>query len=162
MNNIEKIVLVAVILILVVGGGFIVFVQDSKRETIKDEPSTAHDMKNMNSSPEEDISMYSVDFTNDNVVKIDIDNSEYKISNIKIKQDTTVVWTNQDTVEHTIMTGRMNDTQSHSISKSGNDLMSPVLGRGESYSYIFNKAGNYTYHCSKHPSDTGNVTVIAE
>ena len=157
MNNVEKIVLVAVILVLVVGGGFIIFAQDNNREPVEKTSSMSHDMS---SSSEEVNEKDLVDLTNDSEVKIDIDSTGYKVANIKIKLGSTVVWTNQDTVEHTIMTGNMDDSQSHSTSDDKSELMSPVLKNGESYSYTFNEVGNYSYHCSKHPSDKANVTVV--
>lgn len=159
MNNVEKIVLVAVILVLVVGGGFIIFAQDNNREPVEETSSMSHDMS---SSSEEVNEKDLVDLTNDSEVKIDIDSTGYKVANIKIKLGSTVVWTNQDTVEHTIMTGRMDDTQSHSTSTDQNNLMSPILKNGESYSYTFNEARSYSYHCSKHSSDTGSIVVIGE
>jgi plastocyanin len=157
MNNVEKIVLVAVILVLVVGGGFIIFAQDNNREPVEKTSSMSHDMS---SSSEEVNEKDLVDLTNDSEVKIDIDSTGYKVANIKIKLGSTVVWTNQDTVEHTIMTGNMDDSQSHSTSDDKRELMSPVLKNGESYSYTFNEVGNYSYHCSKHPSEKANVTVV--
>ena len=117
----------------------------------------SHDMSSsLEEADEKDL----VDLTKDSEVRIGVDSSGYKLANIKIKLGSTVVWTNQDTVDHTIMTGSMDDSQSHSTSDNKSELMSPVLKNGESYSYIFNEVGNYSYHCSKHPSDKANVTVV--
>ncbi len=157
MNNVEKVVLVIAVTILVAGGGLIIFTQDNTRETAKESSSMSHDMS---SSSEEVNEKDPVDLTNDSKVKIDIDSSGYKVANIKIKLGSTVVWTNQDTTDHTIMTGNMDDSQSHSTSDDKSELMSPVLKNGESYSYTFNEVGNYSYHCSRHPFDKGNVAVV--
>ena len=157
MNNLEKIVLVVAILVLIVGGGFIIFAQDNNRQHVDEMSSMSHDMSR---SSEEANEKDSVDLTNDSEVKISIDSSGYKLSNIKIQLGSTVVWTNQDTVDHTIMTGNMDGSQSHSTSDNKSELMSPVLKNGESYSYTFNEVGNYSYHCSRHPSDKGNVAVV--
>ena len=156
MNNLEKIVLVAVILILTVGGGFIIFAQDSKREPIKETSSMSHDMS---ANSGEGNQIEPSDFTGESKVMIDIDDSGYEMPSIKIKQNTTVVWTNVDKTEHTIMSGRMDDTQAHSNSSDAADLTSPVLKMNDSYSYIFKNDGIFSYHCSMHPSKTGEIIV---
>ncbi len=60
---------------------------------------------------------------------------------------TTVTWRNDDGAPHTV------------TSDSGNELASPTLNRGQSYSHTFNSAGVFTYHCTFHPSMHGSVTV---
>lgn len=159
MNNVEKIVLVIAIIILVAGGGLIIFTQDNTRETAKESSSMSH---NMSSSSEEANEKDSVDLTNDSEVRIDIDSSGYKLANIKIQLGSTVVWTNQDTVDHSVMTGSMDDSQSHSTSSDKDELMSPVLKKDGSYTYTFKDVGNYSYHCSKHPSYKGYILVTAK
>jgi len=47
-----------------------------------------------------------------------------------------VTWTNNDAVAHTV------------TSDSGGELNSGVLQPGDSYTYTFNSAGNFYYHCS--------------
>ena len=66
---------------------------------------------------------------------------------VAINVGDTVIWTNRDTVAHSVM------------SDSGSELQSPVLQTGDSYSHTFNVAGTYSYHCSIHPSMKGTVNV---
>lgn len=68
---------------------------------------------------------------------------------ISIKVGTTVTWTNQDSVEHNV---KMENGSSDGPS-------SELLGKGESYSYTFKKAGVYSYLCTPHPTMKGTVTV---
>jgi len=65
---------------------------------------------------------------------------------LTIKAGTTVTWTNDDTVAHTIVsdTGAF---ESNSISKGG------------TYSHTFDAAGTYAYHCGLHPSMKAKIVV---
>lgn len=58
-------------------------------------------------------------------------------------------WTNEDTAPHTVTT-----TSGPAKFDSGN------LGKGESWSYTFTKAGTYQYYCAVHPDMTASVTVV--
>lgn len=62
---------------------------------------------------------------------------------------TTVVWTNQDDVPHTV-------TSSDKTFKS-----SGALDKGDTYSYTFTAAGTYNYYCTVHPFMTAKVIVQA-
>jgi plastocyanin len=59
---------------------------------------------------------------------------------------TTVTWTNEDSAPHTI------------VSDTGL-WTSPRLGQGETFSFTFDTAGTYAYHCGIHASMTGTITV---
>lgn len=68
-------------------------------------------------------------------------------STLTIKAGDTVTWTNQDSVAHTV------------VSDSGSEISSPSIPQGGSYSHTFTSAGTYNYHCSIHPSMTGQIIV---
>jgi plastocyanin len=68
---------------------------------------------------------------------------------ISVKAGTTVTWTNQDDVKHTVTA----DTPSADAPSS------QLFGKGETYSFTFKKAGTYTYHCEPHPYMKATVTV---
>lgn len=68
---------------------------------------------------------------------------------LTVPSGTTVTWVNQDSVSHTVT----------SDSGSTPGLASQVLGPGESYSVTLTTIGTYNYHCSIHPSMTGQVIV---
>jgi plastocyanin len=59
----------------------------------------------------------------------------------------TVIWTNSDNAPHTV------------TSDTGNELNSPTIGQGQTYTHIFAIRGSFPYHCSVHPSMHGGVTV---
>jgi plastocyanin len=80
-------------------------------------------------------------------VHITIQNFAFSPQTITVAPGTTVVWTNKDSVDHTVTsdTGAWPD--------SGN------LATGQTFSHTFAKAGTYPYHCAIHPSMTAKVTV---
>ena len=80
--------------------------------------------------------------------QVKISNFAFNPVDITVKKGTKVTWTNQDSTNHTITE---NDGK--------NGPSAPPTGHGESYSFTFNEAGTFHYHCSIHPEMTGTVTV---
>lgn len=78
---------------------------------------------------------------------VEIDGMAFSPSNITVKKGTTVTWTNNDSVSHTV------------TSDSGTTMDSELLRRGDNYSVTFDEVGTFTYHCTPHPAMTGTVTV---
>ncbi|MDB5182810.1 MAG: blue (type 1) copper domain protein [Candidatus Saccharibacteria bacterium] len=78
-----------------------------------------------------------------------IKDMKYAPDPLVIKVGTKVTWLNGDNVSHTV-----------TADKSTDGFASPTLGVGEKYSYTFDKAGTYAYHCTIHSSMHGTVTVI--
>jgi plastocyanin len=68
-------------------------------------------------------------------------------ANITVKKGATVTWTNKDSANHSI------------ISDTSNGPSSSLFGQGQTYSFTFNTAGTFNYHCGVHPDMTGKVTV---
>lgn len=79
-----------------------------------------------------------------------ISNMAFSPASITVPVGTTVTWTNQDGVAHTVTGDGSNVPSGFG---SGN------LSNGQSYSFTFATAGTYTYHCSIHPQMTGTVVV---
>jgi plastocyanin len=73
----------------------------------------------------------------------------FQPSKITIKKGTTVTWTNRDSAHHDITPDQPSD----------NFKASKLLSKGESYSFTFNTAGHYSYHCSPHPYMKANIEV---
>jgi plastocyanin len=65
---------------------------------------------------------------------------------VTVAPETTVTWTNDDAFGHTT-------TSNTKLWDSG------VLAPGKSFSHIFDKPGNFPYHCAVHTFTTGAVTV---
>jgi plastocyanin len=71
---------------------------------------------------------------------------QYSPASLKIKAGDTVVWTNSDTHDHTVVA-------SDNSFKSGN------IRNGDTFSHQFAKPGNYSYSCSYHPRMKGTIIV---
>lgn len=78
------------------------------------------------------------------IVEVSIKDFAFNPEAITISTGDTVRWTNLDSATHTV---------------KGTDFESDTLREGDSYAFIFTKAGVYDYYCSIHPSMKGTVTV---
>lgn len=65
---------------------------------------------------------------------------------ITVAAGTMVTWTNNDAMDHTV-------TNENGIFDSGN------IQPGITYSYRFDDAGTFTYHCALHAGMQGTVVV---
>ena len=82
---------------------------------------------------------------------MDISDFKFQQNQLVVKKGTIVTWTNQDDVGHDVSSDSDSD-------KRG--LNSPLLAKGEAYSFTFEEVGTYTYHCRPHPYMTGSVQVV--
>lgn len=81
--------------------------------------------------------------------KVKIQNFMFMPMTIKVAVGTTVTWTNNDSVQHSV-------TADTIASDAPNG---PLFGQGQSYSFKFTKTGQYTFHCMLHPYMRGTVIV---
>jgi amicyanin len=81
-------------------------------------------------------------------VTVTIANFAFSPSQVTINVGDTVTWVQQDTTRH--------DSDSNTGVWNG-----PLLNRGQMFSFTFNTAGTFGYHCDPHPFMTGTVTVRA-
>jgi len=79
--------------------------------------------------------------------EVTIQNFAYAPPSLTIPVGTTVIWTNFDSAPHTV------------TSESGDELDSPVLSTGETFSHTFTTPGVFPYYCTIHPSMRASVTV---
>jgi plastocyanin len=106
--------------------------------------STDTSMSNMDMTNKADTSNSTPVATNDVAIK----NFVFSPANITVKKGTAVTWVNQDSTAHTVTE---NDGQ------TGPD--SGPMANGQSYSFTFDTAGTFKYHCTFHPEMVGTVTV---
>ena len=78
---------------------------------------------------------------------VKIDNFTFGPAAITVKVGTTVTWTNNDDIPHTVV------STDHATFKS------KVLDTDQSFSFTFTEIGEYPYFCSLHPHMTGKVIV---
>jgi plastocyanin len=80
-------------------------------------------------------------------VEVKIDNFSFTPMTITVAAGTTVTWTNEDDVPHTVVSDDTKTFKSH------------ALDTGDHFSYTFTKPGKYSYFCSVHPRMTAEVVV---
>ena len=78
--------------------------------------------------------------------EVSITNLQYKPAQIKIHTGETVVWTNHDDRDHTV------------VANDGS-FKSDNIKSGQSFQFTFPKAGKYPYGCSYHPRMKAMVIV---
>lgn len=81
--------------------------------------------------------------------KIAIKDYMFSPAAVMVRVGTTVTWTNQDSVSHTVTADNPSSDAPSSMD----------IAQGQSYSFTFKKAGTYTYHCFPHPYMHGSVQV---
>ena len=86
--------------------------------------------------------------SNSTVVRIvaNAGSNSFSPNPVEVKVGETVTWINDDSGRHTV------------TSKDG-VFNSELMGRGQSFSFTFDKAGQYPYLCSPHPGMLGTVVV---
>jgi len=82
---------------------------------------------------------------------VNIQNIAFNPKTLTVSVGSTVTWTNLDSVPHQIAA----DPGQPDIA----DFSSPSMAQGSTYSYTFQKAGTWAYHCNIHPSMKGTVVV---
>jgi plastocyanin len=84
-------------------------------------------------------------------VEIAMKDISFQPSTITIKVGTTVTWTNDDPVAHTVTSGTRGNPSG--LFDSGN------VGPGQTFSFTFNEPGTYDYYCKIHSGMDGVVVV---
>ncbi len=86
--------------------------------------------------------------SNSTVVRIvaNAGSNSFSPNPVEVKVGETVTWVNDDSGRHTV-------TSKDGVFDSG------MMGKGQSFSYTFDKAGEYPYYCTLHPNMVGTVAV---
>lgn len=137
----KAIIALVVIVVVLVGGGALLAARNNSDNTKDSTKTDTAKPMDMNQQPQ----------TSDTATatsSVTIDNFAFSPASITVKKGTTVTWTNKDSATHTVTE---NDGQ------NGPD--SGDLANSKSYSFTYNTAGTFKYHCSIHPDMLGTVTV---
>ena len=78
--------------------------------------------------------------------EVKIDNFTFAPQSLTVKAGTTVTWTNEDDIPHT-------------VAATGKAFKSKALDTDDKFSFTFTTAGSYEYFCSLHPHMTGTIVV---
>ena len=109
---------------------------------VADEPASVGDGALSVSWDETDV------VTDDMGISIVGQSSGYSPGYVEAILGTTVTWTNDDTITHT-------------VTSTGGDWPEITLAAGESASLTFSEVGTFTYYCSVHPMMAGTIVVVA-
>jgi plastocyanin len=142
MNKVIGVIIAVVIVAVGVG----LAVRHNNNSTNKTADNTPTNQASSNTSNQSNTNTQSPQPTGAN--EISIINMNFSPANTSVKKGTTIKWINQDNISHTVTE---NDGK--------NGPSSPLLARGETYSFTFNEVGTFHYHCSVHPNMTAVVTV---
>ena len=74
---------------------------------------------------------------------------------VQVTVGSMVTWKNDDTASHTVTSGTV---QNNTPAPDGR-FDSGILNAGDSFSFVFDKAGEYPYYCTIHPWMTAKVTA---
>jgi plastocyanin len=142
--------IVAIVLASVVVGGAIIVGQ-----VLENNPNIRNEIRQWlgeGSEPDSQEEISSLPVTEEgNVVSIvgNSDSNSYNPNPIEIQVGDTVNWINNDSSPHTATS-----------SSDDSNFDSDVLRRGETFSFTFDKEGQYPYFCTLHPSMVGTVVVF--
>lgn len=137
-------VIVAIAIIVIVGAWVIAIKHSDKIKT----PTPANTTSSKQSSSQSTSNSSSATTNPSNANTVSIIGFAFVQANITVKKGTMVTWTNNDTTAHTV---------TETDSQDGPN--SQDLNQGQTYSFTYNTAGTFKYHCSIHSSMTGSVTV---
>ena len=77
---------------------------------------------------------------------VTMSNMAFSPGNLKVKTGTTVTWTNDDNMSHTV-------TADNGTFNSGS------MKSGDTFKYTFNTVGTYPYHCNFHAGMKATIVV---
>lgn len=135
MKNQKLMFAIAVVVVIIIGGVL------ASGGTKKTETTKASDSSSKSSSSD------TAGAVATNAVKIE--NYMFSPMVATVKVGDSVTWTNMDAVHHNVVAD-----MAASDAPNG-----PLIGKGETYSFKFTKAGTYTFHCEPHPYMHGTVVV---
>lgn len=78
----------------------------------------------------------------------------YEPNNLDTSVGSMVTWVNDDTASHTVTSGIVENNRPTPDGSFDSGIINP----GDSFPFVFDKAGEYPYYCTIHPFMTGKVT----
>jgi plastocyanin len=78
----------------------------------------------------------------------------YEPNNVDTSVGSMVTWVNDDTAPHTVTSGIVENNRPTPDGSFDSGIINP----GDSFPFVFDKAGEYPYYCTIHPFMTGKVT----
>ncbi len=82
-----------------------------------------------------------------------MEGNTFNVSNLQVTAGTTVTWTNESSVNHTVTSGNRSDDDAGDLFNSG------TIAPGGTFSHTFEDAGLYAYFCELHAGMSAEITV---
>jgi len=142
------IIIIALILVIIIGAGAYIYLTNQSPSQENNDNSTIQTTQN-NTFP---ANIQQPTLNNQSPVlipkiyNVEIKDYAFSPSTITIKKGDSIKWTNQDSVGHTA-------TSDNSLFDSG------TLNKNKDYTFTFNQAGTFNYHCTPHPYMKGKIIV---
>jgi amicyanin len=145
----KKILGIVVIVLILGGGAFALAMRDSDddKTNVTTPAATANDTSM--TQPEADSKDAAPSSAPTASSSVTIQDFAFAPASITVKKGSTVTWTNQDSVDHSVVPD----------SATSDFKSSDMLSKGDTYKVTFNTTGTFSYHCGPHPNMKGTVTV---
>lgn len=140
----RNVILVIIVLIVIGVGAFFLFSSSIQKSTLYVAP-TANPASGQ-SPAETSVGSSNASGAPIQTSQINISNFSFNPNSLTIKKGIKTTWSNNDSVPHTI------------TSDSG-IFNSQTLQPGDTFSFTFEEAGSFPYHCSIHPNMKATVVV---
>lgn len=85
----------------------------------------------------------------------------FQPAELVVAEGTTVTWTNDDAILHTVTSGssvKKDDFGNYVIAPDGR-INGTLADKGQTFSFTFTTPGDYAYFCSRHNNMTARVVV---
>lgn len=132
--------IVVVAVLVAIAAGVYASTQSSEQNNVGNSQNSQNQAESQPSQNQQDSEAVMAD-------SVEISDFKYSPETITVKVSTTVTWTNNDEARHNV------------VSDDDGELDGPLIAKGETWSYTFDKAGEYPYHCAPHPYMKGKVIV---
>lgn len=133
MNNATTVITWVIIALIIIGGGYWLFARQGASSMVPPAATTTQNAGNATNPPAARAA-------------VSIQNFKFSPASLTVAPGTTVTWTNNDAVAHT-------------VTADNGSFDSKVIAPGQSFSYTFAAPGSVSYHCAIHPMMKGTVMV---
>ena len=92
---------------------------------------------------------------------VQISSFRFQPAELTVAAGTTVTWTNDDAILHTVTTGtslKKDDFGNYDVAPDGR-ANGTLADKGQTFSFTFTTPGDYAYFCSRHNNMTARVVV---
>ncbi|MEK6760701.1 MAG: cupredoxin family copper-binding protein [Nanoarchaeota archaeon] len=131
-----------VIAVILISGGAFFYLDSRTSDADSAQPPPSTDNSLFGNSPTDNPAENTM-----KVYNIDVQDFAFQTPELTINVGDTIIWTNFDSVSHTV------------TSDSGNELNSEYLSTDENFAHTFTEAGTFDYHCIPHPNMKGKIIV---